>query len=329
MIRIIYSDVHYQHQPRAELYDGREVPYAEVADRVDSILGALEDAHALGTIQPPEQFPIDHIAAIHSRNYIDFLRTKSQATPKSQQIYPSYFLTDTYAPITRGTYNASVDAVNCVLTAARTIADGERVVYSLCRPPGHHAAHQSMGGYCYFNNAAIAAHYLSRFGTVAILDIDYHHGNGTQAAFYERADIMYVSLHANPRNNYPYISGYAHEQGAGAGKGFNLNLPLPKSTTTPQYLQTLGEAIEEIERFKPRFLIVSAGFDTYAHDPIGGLRLTVTAYKKIGRLINDMKLPTLIIQEGGYYVPALGQLVVNFLRAFIYHDEAEAGSANG
>ncbi len=311
-MNIVYSDAHSLHQPKFELYDGQSTPYAEVAARVDSILAALPP----DSVQAPDSFPIDHILAIHSQGYVDFLRRKSQAIPDGEQIYPSYFLSDTYAPITRGTYKASIAAVNTTLTGAQQLIDSEPAVYCLCRPPGHHASHHSMGGYCYFNNAAIAAQYLSQQGRVAVLDIDYHHGNGTQSAFYDRSDVLYVSLHADPTASYPYTSGFADETGAGAGEGFTLNFPLPSDTNNNQYLDTLGRAIHAIEQFQPDFLVVSAGFDTYAEDPIGGMSLDKDVYTQIGHVIHDLGLPTLIIQEGGYDTRDLGLLVTNFLLAF-------------
>jgi acetoin utilization deacetylase AcuC-like enzyme len=314
-MNIIYSDVHNLHQPKFERYDGEDVPYAETAARVDSIVQALQ-AREFGPLQAPEVFSISHILAIHNKNYVDFLKQKSKVVPEYQQIYPSDFITDSYTPVTKGTFQASVAAVNTALTGAKQIAAGEPVVYSLCRPPGHHAAHHSMGGYCYFNNAAIAAHYLSQYGSVAILDIDYHHGNGTQEAFYERSDVLYVSLHADPNTNYPYTTGFADENGRASGKGYNINIPLPKTTDTESYITVLCGAIKEIENFQPRFLVLSAGFDTYVNDPIGGLHLTKGAYCRIGRHIQEMNLPTLIIQEGGYNINDLGGLVSDLLDSF-------------
>lgn len=312
---IIHDSGHQLHQPSFELYDGQPVVYPETSARADTILSALRANH-VGDIQQPEPFPAEHTLAIHQSEYVEFLRQKSAQTPVGKQLYPSYFLSDTYAPITTGTFDAAVAAMNAALTGAEHLRQGERVVYSLCRPPGHHAAHHSMGGYCYFNNAAIAAQFLSQHGTVAVLDIDYHHGNGTQEAFYDRADVLYISLHADPASNYPYISGFADESGAGAGRGYNLNLPLPKATDTARYLTVLQIALERIRQFQPAFLVVSAGFDTYKNDPIGGMNLDEAAYTSIGQAIAALKLPALIIQEGGYDVASLGNLVVRFLKAF-------------
>jgi acetoin utilization deacetylase AcuC-like enzyme len=204
-------------------------------------------------------------------------------------------------------------AVDTALTGAKYVFNGERVVYSLCRPPGHHAGYKAMGGYCYFNNAAIAAHYLSEHGSVALLDIDFHHGNGTQSIFYNRSDVLYVSIHADPHVKFPYSSGFEDERGAGEGLGFNKNYPLPLGTRDARYSTVLLKVLGDIRDFNPDFLVVSAGFDTYEKDPIGGFKLTIPFYKTIGREIAKLRLPTLIIQEGGYAANALGKMVYTFL----------------
>jgi acetoin utilization deacetylase AcuC-like enzyme len=221
---------------------------------------------------------------------------------------------DTYTPIASKTYEAARSAVDVTLTGAKYLLGGEQIVYALCRPPGHHAEYKTMGGYCYFNNAAIAANYLSKHGGVAILDIDFHHGNGTQQIFYYRPDILYVSLHADPHEKFPYSSGFANEQGAGEGFGFNRNYPLPLGTTNEQYLGVLLKALRDVQTFNPKFLIVSAGFDTYEKDPIGGFKLTIPFYQTIGKEIANLHLPTIIVQEGGYYIEDLGRIALSFLK---------------
>src|SRR3989344_2670717 len=231
-------------------------------------------------------------------------------------LYPSYFITDTYAPLVGKTYQAAILAVDVSLTGAQMLREGERQVYSLCRPPGHHAEYKSMGGYCYFNNAAIAANYLATHGRVAILDIDFHHGNGTQNVFYERSDVLYVSIHGDPRQVYPYGSGFEVERGQSTGLGYTINYPLPTKTANGQYSKVLQQALTQISGFEPKFLIVSAGFDTFKNDPIGGFELTMPFYKSIGEKIDALSLPSLIIQEGGYNVSALGNLVYSFLQGF-------------
>lgn len=234
-----------------------------------------------------------------------------------ESIYPSYFTMDTYTPILPGTYFASVSAVNVALTGGELLLlKKEQLIYALCRPPGHHAETARMGGYCYFNNAAIVAQYLSQFGKVAILDIDFHHGNGTQEIFYDRSDVLYISIHADPRQKFPYSSGFPWERGVGRGFGFTKNYPLPLGLSELTYQKVLLKTLSDIKMFNPAFLIVSAGFDTYIHDPIGGFKLTIPFYKTIGEMINSLKLPTLIVQEGGYAIKDLGNIVVSFFRGF-------------
>lgn len=311
---IVYGHLNSAHNPAFEVNDGQLVPYAESADRATTILATLRE-HTDYTEHSPRNFPLRHILDIHQKHYVDFLHSKSRQLAKDETLYPSYFMSDTYAPITRGTYQAAREAVNVALTGAELVQE-HSTVYSLCRPPGHHADHHAMGGYCYFNNAAIATQYLSAKGRVAILDIDFHHGNGTQNAFYSRSDILYVSLHADPNLRYPYSSGYANETGSGAGKDYTLNFPLPLNTNNTQYLHTLDQALSTVSQFAPQYLVVSAGFDTFCKDPIGGLALTEAVYAQIGKRIANLAVPTLIIQEGGYNLDYLGQLVRHFLHGF-------------
>jgi acetoin utilization deacetylase AcuC-like enzyme len=314
---IVYTDAHQAHNPPYEIYEGELEPYAEAADRGEVIIDALR-RKKFGSVISPQKFPLGHIYAIHQKQYVEFIKNRSAHLADQDILYPSYFITDTYAPIVAGTYDASVAAVNCALTGAQQVLDGsETVVYSLCRPPGHHAAHHTMGGYCYFNNAAIAAHYLSAHGRVAVLDIDFHHGNGTQDAFYDRSDVLYVSIHANPEERYPYSSGFAQEHGYGKGKGYNHNYPLPLGTDNAAYLKALHTALQDVKKFKPDFLVVSAGFDTFSEDPIGGFTLTKEVYSEVGEKIHELAMPTLLVQEGGYNVQNLGQMVANFLSGFV------------
>ncbi len=312
---IIYTDAHLAHNPPYEIYDGELEPYADKADRAEVIVNELRHQN-LGPIISPARFPEDHIYAVHQKQYVEFIKNRSSKLPQKGILYPSYFITDTYAPVVKGTYKAAAAAVNCALTGAQKVLHGEQVVYSLCRPSGHHASHHTMGGYCYFNNAAIAAHYLSAHGRVAILDIDFHHGNGTQDAFYDRRDVLYVSLHAVPEERYPYSSGFITERGIGDGAGYNHNYPLPIGTDNDAYIAALDKALQDVTDFQPDFLVVSAGFDTFSEDPIGGFTLTKEVYQGIAEKIRDLHMPTLLLQEGGYHTKSLGQLVANFLSGF-------------
>jgi acetoin utilization deacetylase AcuC-like enzyme len=241
-----------------------------------------------------------------------------------------------------GTYAAARSSANVALTGAALLLEGESVAYALCRPPGHHAGRDYCGGYCFLNNAAIAAHYLATHGTpqaandgddapvwamrppvVALLDIDLHHGNGSQELFYERSDVLFVSIHADPAYEYPYYLGGVGETGAGAGAGYNLNLPLAGNVDNERFLATLDTALEQIRAYAPRYLVVSAGFDTFVDDPLGDFSrasvhfgLTTDAYATIGARIAALGLPTLIVQEGGYATAALGHNAVSLLHGF-------------
>lgn len=310
---VIYNPTHVRHDPPYEIYDGVRAPYAETAARAEAIIARLRQDSSY-RITRPRHFPLAWRRRIHHPRYIRFLRERSGQLGEAEALNPSYFITDTYAPIVQHTYRVAGQAVDVALTAADKLLQGENPVYALCRPPGHHAEHLSMGGYCYFNNAAIAAEYLSKHGRVAVLDIDFHHGNGTQHSFYERSDVLYVSLHADPQVRYPYISGFEEEKGRGQGHGFTRNYPLRLGTTDAEYLGTLRNALRCIASFVPDYLIVSAGFDTYAHDPIGGFALTVPCYQAIGQAIAGLNIPTVAIQEGGYCVPALGDIAYAFLQ---------------
>jgi acetoin utilization deacetylase AcuC-like enzyme len=205
--------------------------------------------------------------------------------------------------------------VDVALSAADLILGGESVAYGLCRPPGHHAAHAVFGGFCYFNNAAVAADHLARrtASRVAVLDLDYHHGNGTQQVFYRRADVLYVSLHADPQRAYPFFTGYADETGAGAGLGANRNVPLPAGVTDDHYRLALDDALETVTRFAPSVTVVSLGMDTYREDPLGDFALTTSAFRECGQRVAAAVAKVVVLQEGGYFLPALGENVRQFL----------------
>jgi len=218
-------------------------------------------------------------------------------------------------PIDENTWKAAVVSAHCAIAGARILRSGESHVYALCRPPGHHAGPDFFGGYCYLNNAAIAAQVLRENGErVAILDIDYHHGNGTQAIFYAEPDVWYGSLHVDPDTDYPFFAGYADEVGIGAGEGTNWNVPLSPGTDQGRYLSALETLLVRLTAFKPQWLIVSAGFDTYIGDPIGTFQLTTSGFNKVGQRIRTLNVPTLVVQEGGYCVPDLGRNVAAFLK---------------
>lgn len=339
----IYSPEHIRHDAPHEFFDGALIPAYEAPVRASIIHSALEAA-ALGPIIPPRSYGIEPLQAVHSAAYLAFLEhaysrwvsaggNPAAVIPSTFAVRwmhqpcdhplaaPGYYTFDGSAPIVAGTYQAARSSANAALTGAELLVEGQRAAYVLCRPPGHHAGSDMAGGYCYLNNAAIAAQFLhSHTPRVAILDIDFHHGNGTQQIFYERADILFVSIHGDPAQNYPYFLGYAQERGTGAGLGYTLNFPLGRAISDQAYLPVLDQALEAIAGFAPAFLVVSVGLDTFGGDPVAengeGFALSSAAYPIIGQHIAALGLPTLLIQEGGYAVDALGHNLVGLLQGF-------------
>ena len=347
-MKIFYSEIHRQHNPAFEVFDGgQRVPYLESPERMNRILKAihtLEDAQ----IQMPRNFGLDPIRAVHSDAYLNFLASawtewlaatpESAAASEKVALLPAtfaakrdqmpesilgkagFFLLDLSVPLVEGTYAASLASANCALSAAEFISSSfifPLSSFALCRPPGHHAGREIAGGYCFLNNAAIAAQWLTQFGKVAILDVDYHAGNGTQDIFYSRSDVLTISIHADPSFEYPYYAGYATETGDGDGVGFHHNFPLPAGTDDAAYLQTLDKELEQITAYGPSSVVISLGMDTYESDPLGSFKITREGIAEIGQRIADLKLPTAIIMEGGYNTDALGENVVAFLQNFV------------
>jgi acetoin utilization deacetylase AcuC-like enzyme len=226
-----------------------------------------------------------------------------------------FFAQDAACSIVAGTWDAAYASAQCALAAAHDLLDGAATSFALCRPPGHHATAAAMGGFCYLNNAAIAAQSLRDAGLakVAVLDVDYHHGNGTQAIFWERGDVFFASLHADPHTDYPFFSGHADERGAGEGAGATLNLPLPPGMTGPQWLQALASMLSAVSRSGAHAVVISLGVDTYEHDPISRFRLRSEDYAETGRCIAALGLPTVYVLEGGYATEAIGHNVVQVL----------------
>lgn len=327
-IRLVVNDRH-------DIHHVRERGYVESPVRVASILRQL-DASGLFERIEPQAYSEAHIRAVHDPDLVDYLYTACKEVPEGKSVYPyvfpirnaarpphdlslraGYWCIDTFTPINRNAWPAARRAVDCTMTAADEILGGRRFAYALVRPPGHHSERRLFGGFCYFNSAAVAAHYLSAHGRVAILDVDYHHGNGQQEIFYERNDVLTVSIHGHPNFAYPYFSGFEDERGAGPGEGFNLNLPLPESVDGAAYRQALETALREIEAFRPLVLVVCLGFDPAKGDPTGTWSLTARDFEANGRSIGWLRLPTLIVQEGGYRTRTLGVNARHFFEGFL------------
>jgi acetoin utilization deacetylase AcuC-like enzyme len=226
--------------------------------------------------------------------------------PKELPIRAGYYCIDTFTPLNQNAFLAAKRAVDCALTVARKILEGYRLGYALVRPPGHHAEKHAFGGFCYLNSTAIAADYLSAYGSVAVLDLDYHHGNGTQNIFYKRSDVLTLSIHGHPRFAYPYFSGFEDERGKGPGEGFNINIPLGERINGEQYRQILAKALRRVLRFRARFLVLALGLDTAKGDPTGSWELRPSDFRVNGRMIGSLRLPTVVVQEGGYRIRSLG-----------------------
>ncbi len=339
-MKVFYSETHRKHDPPFELFDGGlRVPYLENPDRMDRILNALGNEGWAEIIEPTE-FGLDPIRAVHDKDYLDFLASCwtewLDSNPKDSSVFlpatfalrhqpqrpnsllgrGGYYIMDLSACIVEGTYEAALASVNCALSAAQSIVDGQRSSFALCRPPGHHAGADYAGGYCFINNAAVAANWLSAQGKVAVLDIDYHCGNGTQDIFYNRDDVLTISIHADPDFEYPSYFGHANERGEGRGFGFHHNFPLSKGTDDDSYLETLDRAMELIRGYAPGYLVVSAGMDIYADDPLGTIKVTTDGIREIGKRIASLGLPTVIAMEGGYNNEALGRNITAFLGEF-------------
>jgi acetoin utilization deacetylase AcuC-like enzyme len=316
---------------RHGIHHVEERGYVESPVRIDSILNELDKTNLFQKVAP-RHFSEKHIKAVHSPRYVDFLRKVCINLEPGTSVYPyvfpvrnrtrppknlplraGYYCIDTFTPINGNAYLAAKRAVDCALTAAKKLLEGYRLAYALVRPPGHHAEPSVFGGFCYFNSAAVAAQLLSNYGKIAILDVDYHHGNGTQEIFYERSDVFTISIHGHPSFAYPYFSGFVSEKGRGAGRGCNVNIPLPEDIDGEQYQRTLREALRRIVRFSPKFLIVTLGLDTAKEDPTGSWSLEAEDFEAMGKMIGLLHLPTLVTQEGGYDTRVLG---INACRFF-------------
>ena len=340
----IYNDRHALHQGKVEMFRGELVPCFEVPARVDHVKLELE-RRGLGPVQSPDAFDEALLARVHAPRYLDFIAhawdewvaldpanvsrdalpsywpvrgMRTDVLPKSFPARMGLFAFDAGTPLMAGSWAAARHGAASAWTAAQRVIGGERAAFALTRPPGHHAGADFFGGYCFINNAAVAAQALRDAGVerVAVLDVDYHHGNGTQAIFYERSDVHFASLHGDPMTDYPYYLGHADERGAGAGLGFNHNLPLARGTDFAAWRAALEAALGGIAAVGAGALVVSLGVDTFEGDPVAGFRLQSGDYLRMGEDLARAGLPTVFVFEGGYAVAEVGVNAVNVLEGF-------------
>jgi acetoin utilization deacetylase AcuC-like enzyme len=340
-MKIIYSDRHRLHRGDKEMYRGELVPCFEKPERADYVYDAVTSRN-IGPILEPKEFPVAAIERVHAPRYIRFLEKAwdmwsaqghtHDALPAvwpvrgfRDDVEPDHFAGklglysyDSGTPLTAGTWTAAKLGADSALTAQQLVSGGERAAFSLSRPPGHHAGPDFLGGYCFVNNAAVAAQAFRDNGAqrVVILDVDYHHGNGTQTIFYDRNDVLFLSIHGDPKTEYPFFLGHANETGRGAGEGYNKNYPLPAGSSNALWFDALGDAERRLTAFKPDALVVSLGVDTFADDPISKFQLREPEFLRLGAQIAALKLPTVFIFEGGYAVAEIGHNVAHVLRAF-------------
>ncbi len=320
---------------KSSIHNIHQRGYVESPVRIPHIKAELEKTGYF-RLGKSEKFPEKHILDIHDKGYVQYFKKVCSNLPAGKSIYPyvfpirniarppkelsvraGYYCIDTFTPLNINALLAAREGVDCALTAVNEILSGTKAAYVLTRPPGHHAEKFIFGGFCYFNNNAIAANYLSRFGKVAILDIDYHHGNGQQQIFYSRNDVLTISIHGHPSFAYPYFSGFAEEKGEDEGTDFNHNFPMHENITPKEYRDTLLKATKRIRSYKPDYLVVALGLDTAKGDPTGTWKLVAEDFEKNGRMIGELCLPTIIVQEGGYKIQTLGKNARAFFDGFV------------
>ena len=336
----VYSEKHVLRDAKTELFGGQLVPPFECPVRAEYILERLQSV-GLGKVIAPDDFGLDPVTRIHDREFLGFLEQcwedwialgyKGEAIPTiwpargMQQRVPNhiegrmgYYALAGETAISNGTWEAARVSANVALTAQMAINNGAGEAFALCRPPGHHAAADMYGGYCFINNSAVAAQAFidQGAGRIAILDVDFHHGNGTQAIFFDRSDVMFISLHGDTKDAFPYFLGYGDEIGSGKGEGFNINYPMGPGTNFETWGSALEDACKKIASYGPDALVISLGVDTFEKDPISFFRLTSNDFKRYGATIGALRLPTLFVMEGGYAVEEIGLNTVNVLQGY-------------
>ena len=339
-MKTVYSEKHKLHHAKLELINGKMEPAVEMPSRAETVLDRVKSMD-LGPVIGPGAHGLDPLLKVHDAGYVDFLskawdlwtaegrdyealplvwpvRGMRQIEPEHIDGKLSYFSFDAGTPITAGTWEAATASADVALTGAELLRGGADAAFALCRPPGHHAAADFYGGYCFLNNAAIAAQSFidAGAGGVAVLDVDYHHGNGTQAIFYDRPDVFFASIHGDPRQEFPFFLGYEDETGEGAGEGCNANYPLRWGSSFDVWLAALQDACKKIANYGPEVVVVSLGVDTFENDPISQFKLKSDDYFTIGETIAALGKPTLFVMEGGYAVAEIGVNAVNVLLGF-------------
>jgi acetoin utilization deacetylase AcuC-like enzyme len=339
VLPVLYTPVHREHEPSFFFVAGKFTPAQERIDRAEQLRDAAVQAGC--ELVEARAHGLAPVADIHTPDYLCFLQEGHQrwrevpnsageiipnvfAVPGMQLGYPQrvvgqagYHMQDLASPIGSGTAAAAFASANLAADAAHRVMAGAKAAYAICRPPGHHALRERGGGVCYLNNAAIAAQLLRRNGQrVAVIDIDVHHGNGTQGIFYERDDVYFVSLHRDPTNYHPYFCGYAQERGQGVGLGYNLNLPLPGEAGDDEYMVALDYACKRIRAYSPDALVISLGLDAHQLDPFKGLKVTTEGFRRIGQRLGALRMPSVMVQEGGYDCDHIGTNLIHFLDGF-------------
>lgn len=339
-MKTIFTAKHKLRNAKTELYGGQLVEPFERPSRAEFIISRVKD-QALGPVIDPQDHGMDGINKIHDEDYVNFMqvawqewqaqnfegeaipttwpaRRMSDRIPGFIEGKLGYYAMAGETSITEGTWEAAYWSAQVALTGAAELRSGESSVFSLCRPPGHHSAFDMYGGYCFLNNAAIAAQSFLDNGAkrVAVVDVDFHHGNGTQDIFYKRNDVLFASLHGDPSDAFPHFLGYSEEQGEDAGVGFNVNYPMKPGTGFDEWRTALADALTKVTEFKPDALVISLGVDTFENDPISFFKLKSDDFTTYGADIAKLKLPTLFVMEGGYDIEEIGINTVNVLQGF-------------
>jgi acetoin utilization deacetylase AcuC-like enzyme len=327
-----------KHDPSGFLVNGLMQPNPEMPERMERLIAGVAAGHH--DMLVPEDHGLGPIAAVHTPAYLKFLSgvyerwaripdatpeifpnihpdSRTASYPRSVVGQAGFHITDMSCPIGPHTWSAARWSANCAVSAAKAVAEGDSMAYALCRPPGHHCFADLAGGFCYLNNSAIAAQYLRKHHErVAIIDVDLHHGNGTQGIFYGRNDVFTLSIHADPVRFYPFFWGHAHEVGDDAGYGYNLNIPLPRGTKDDGFMKGLGDSLHHVRAFAPDAIVIALGLDAFEGDPFGGLAVSTSGFAEMAQLLAQLGLPTVIVQEGGYICDELGDNLHAFLRGF-------------